>query len=149
MTNSFGNQPRQIRDVQSTLRRIVKRLGNNTEGDVLNDASKALRRGDYGCAISFIGTCYRQSLNLNRGEADQLKIIIRLLLKMRFYWIHPFVIDLIYWLALIPFNYKIKFAVWLCNCLQDTPLVYSTLYAQGENDYQILYIERLGPAPVI
>ena len=149
MTNTFGNQPRLIRDVQSTLRRIVKRLGNCEEGDVLNDASKALRRGDYGCAISYIGMCCRQSLNLNQGEANQLKIIIRLLLKMRFYWIHPFVIDLIYWLVLVPFDYKIKFAVWLCNRLQDTPLVYSTLYAQRKNDYQILYIERLGPSPII
>ena len=148
MTNSFGNQPRQIRDVQSTLRRIVKRLGNNAEGDVLNDASKALRRGDYSSAISHIEMCY-ESLNLNQGEAKQLRLIVRSLKKMRFHQIPSFVIDLIYWLASIPPDHMVQFVVWLCNHLQDSPLVYSTLYAQRENDYRILYIERLGPAPII
>lgn len=147
MANSIGPQPRQIRDALTTLRRIVKRLGNYEEGAVLDDASKALRRGDYGLAISYIEMCC-QSLNLYQGEANQLRVIKRSLWKMRFFRIPSFVIDLICWLPMIPPDYVIQITVWLCNHLQDTPLVYLTLYDQEKNECRKLYIKRFSPSPV-
>ena len=125
MTNSAENQPRQSRDIQAILRPIVKRLGNCQEGVILNNASRALKSGDYGCAIYNIVQCLN-SLNLTRGENKQLKSIILLLLKMKFSWMNSSVTDVLYWLFLYLLDHN-PLTGLLWKLLQDTLSVYSIL----------------------
>jgi len=127
MTNSAVNQPRQNRDIQAILRPIVKRLGNCQEGVILKNASRALKNGDSCSTIRFIRMCLK-SPNLFQGEILQLKYIVQLLQRRKIIsWIDSSLVDMLYWLYLIPPEYKIQVFVMLWKLLQDTLSVYSIL----------------------
>ena len=100
MANLRRDLPPLHQDAISAIKRIAKKMGDTQERELMNEASKALQRGDYGMAIRLLKSCC-ESLNLTQGERRVLEEYIRSLKPNKMVWLQVVAIKVCncYWKA--------------------------------------------------
>ena len=131
MANLRRDLPPLHQDAISAIKRIAKKMGDTQERELMNEASKALQRGDHGMAIRLLKSCC-ESLNLTQGKRRVLEEYIRSLKPNKMVWLQVMAIKVWSFILLLLEKYGIDIAIVIGKRIYETLSVYEKNYGSSK-----------------
>ena len=131
MANLRRDLPPLHKDAIRAIKRIANKMGDTQERELMNEASKALQRGDYDMAIRYLKSCC-ESLNLTQGERRVLEEYIRSLRPNKMVWLQGAAMKVWSFILLLLEKYGVDIAIVIGMRIYETLSVYGKNYGSSK-----------------